>query len=138
MCIGLNGRLRAEHRRQPPGPCPIGDLVEHFHAPGYHQPPTALDRAHALRPIATAGTGNSLTQVPYPGPYVRPGTTPDSGFFFPGFSSVTYLDAPLWDHASHLGYSVNEINPKFAAPEPHRRTPTSTNTSPSVHRQWRQ
>ncbi len=25
-----------------------------------------------------------------------------------------YPDAPLWDHASHLGASVNEINPKYA------------------------
>ena len=43
-------------------------------------------------------------------------------------SSQTYLDAPLWDHASHLGYSVNEINPKFAlqnAPSNVYLSPTS-------------
>jgi hypothetical protein len=26
----------------------------------------------------------------------------------------TYLDGSTWDHASHLGFSVNEINPHFA------------------------
>ncbi|WP_435005335.1 hypothetical protein P12x_003232 [Tundrisphaera lichenicola] len=28
--------------------------------------------------------------------------------------AATYYDAPTWDHASHLGASVNEINPKYA------------------------
>ena len=101
----------AEHRRQPPGP-------------------------RHRRPDEHSGQSR---QYPYPGPDVprprrspRPGpatrrrrsptpalippriTAPDSIWFNPSYSSQTYLDAPLWDHASHLGYSVNEINPKFA------------------------
>ncbi len=50
----------------------------------------------------------STGQVPYPGP------GGDGTYYHPNYSSQTYLDAPLWDHASHLGFSVNEINPKFA------------------------
>ena len=50
----------------------------------------------------------STGQVPYPGYYST------SGNHHPGFSSQVFFDAPLFDHTSHLGYSVNEINPKFA------------------------
>ena len=51
---------------------------------------------------------NSSGQVPYPGLYTS--TTLHNS----NYSSQVFFDAPLYDHASHLGYSVNEINPKFA------------------------
>ena len=52
---------------------------------------------------------NSSGQVPYPGLY-----TPLGNNHSPMYSSQVFFDTPLYDHASHLGYSVNEINPKFA------------------------
>ena len=53
----------------------------------------------------TASSG----QVPYAGSYTTAGT-----YHLPLYSSQVFFDTPLYDHASHLGYSVNEINPKFA------------------------
>ena len=52
----------------------------------------------------------SSGQVPYPGIYTSEATNNR----YPHLSSQVYFDWPLYDHASHLGYSVNEINPKFA------------------------
>ena len=37
-----------------------------------------------------------------------------NAYHYTYFSSQVFFDAPLYDHASHLGFSVNEINPKFA------------------------
>jgi hypothetical protein len=70
--------------------------------------PTALNGT-----IPAPGVANATTQVPYPGFYTPTGA-PDTSYFVPQFSSQAYLDSPLWDHTSHLGFSVNEINPKFA------------------------
>ena len=47
-------------------------------------------------------------QVPYSGVYT------DNGNHQHQWSSQVFYDTPLYDHTSHLGYSVNEINPKFA------------------------
>jgi len=54
----------------------------------------------------------SSGQAPYPGPYPYDGTMGTN--HHPQNSSQVFFDTPTYDHASHLGYSVNEINPKFA------------------------
>ena len=57
----------------------------------------------------TVTYAKSSGQAPYPGVY-----TTTTGNHNPLYSSQVFFDTPLYDHASHLGYSVNEINPKFA------------------------
>ena len=103
MIIGLNGRLPLNT---------VGNLQARANAD------TTNNGVIPFTPPAQAP--NYSGQVP------QPGTNGDgTGYkqvvnnsFFTGntpfTSSQTYFDAPLWDHASHLGYSVNEINPKFA------------------------
>ena len=62
-------------------------------------------------------TNNAADGVPYPtssGQIPYPGYYTDSGSHAAGYSSQVFFDQPLFDHASHLGFSVNEINPKFA------------------------
>ncbi len=96
MVLGLNGRLPLNT---------VGNLQAR--AIGDQ----ALNATHLTYYNSTTGTPGSTAQVAYPGSYAdNSGTTG----FHPLYSSETYLDAPLWDHASHLGFSVNEINPKFA------------------------
>jgi len=88
MVLGLNGRLPLNT---------VGNL----------QARAIGDQTHTTE-LTYASTG----QIPYPGFY--PLDTTGAPDFHPLYSSETYLDAPLWDHASHRGFSVNEINPKFA------------------------
>jgi hypothetical protein len=109
MVIGLNGRLPLNT---------VGNLQARATA-------DTSNNMLAAPPMGTPPLPNSTGQVPYPG--IQTDSTgllykaaPINGYFTavnPGgvvVTSQTYLDAPLWDHASHLGYSVNEINPKFA------------------------
>ncbi len=100
MILGLNGRLPLNT---------VGNLQARAN-------PDQANNAAAGLVTPPTSTG----QVPYPGvagdstgSYYK--QVVNNGFFTGTYvSSETYLDAPLWDHASHLGYSVNEINPKFA------------------------
>lgn len=87
MVLGLNGRLPLNT---------VGNLQARAIGDETSSPPSGLA---------------SSTQVPVPGKYTigGPGTP-----FYNVYSAAAYYDSPLWDHASHLGYSVNEINPKFA------------------------
>ena len=114
MVLGLNGRMPLNtvgnlHARA------IGDTTNVTGA-GQNQT-LGGSTISALIPAPTY-----TTQVNQPGPGNVTGVTPDSAYFLPNqsgvqgsqYTSQTYFDAPLWDHASHLGYSVNEINPKFA------------------------
>ena len=89
MVLGLNGRLPLNT---------VGNLQAR--AIGDTTNNTAPGVLHA----------NSSGQAPYPGFYAADPTNNR----YPHLSSQVFFDAPLYDHASHLGYSVNEINPKFA------------------------
>ena len=71
----------------------------------------------------------STTQVPYPGFYNYDSMNALS--YYPLYSSETYLDSPLWDHTSHVGFSVNEINPKFALQNAPSNVYRSTNPGPN-------
>ncbi len=107
MILGLNGRLPLNT---------VGNLQARANA-------DTTNNANALSAALTP-LPNNTGQVPQPG--ISPDTqNPAPGIYYKSAqnnvffgqtvpSSQTYNDAPLWDHASHLGYSVNEINPKFA------------------------
>ncbi len=120
MVLGLNGRLPLNT---------VGNI-----------------QSRAIGAVTPANTPNltqnaaglplgSTSQVAYPGYYTVDNT--NHPVFNPSYSSETYLDAPLYDHTSHVGFSVNEINPKFALqnapsnvyPSIH---PTGTGTTPNV------
>ncbi len=111
MVLGLNGRLPLNT---------VGNLQ--YRAIGDNTNTLSSKTGETLPDGTTPGPSSvnsgaiadATVQVPYPGPYTAPTASPDSYYFQPHLSSQVYLDAPLWDHASHLGYSVNEINPKFA------------------------
>ncbi|MDX2037390.1 MAG: hypothetical protein SFX72_12125 [Isosphaeraceae bacterium] len=50
---------------------------------------------------------------------------------------LSYPDRPTWTHASHLGYSVNEINPIFALQNAcDAVTTNNTSPNPSLPSQW--
>ena len=103
MVIGLNGRLPLNT---------VGNLQARANA-------DVSNNTNATPPMGNP-VPSTTGQVPYPGITARLDglfykAAPINGFFGAAVvSSQTYLDAPLFDHASHLGYSVNEINPKFA------------------------
>ena len=104
MVLGLNGRLPLNT---------VGNLQAR--AIGDQLNTSGAGQSGTQSSLATVnGNASDTSQVPYPGVYPTPSATPDSTYFFPQLSSQVYLDSPLWDHASHLGYSVNEINPKYA------------------------
>ena len=99
MVLGLNGRMPLNT---------AGNLQ--YRAIGNQYNTTGAGGIAIASTTPPSGLAASTTQVAQPGFY-----TPDSNnSYLYRFSSQTYLDAPTWDHASHLGYSVNEINPKFA------------------------
>ena len=121
MVLGLNGRLPLNT---------VGNLQAR--AVGDKTNTSGAGQSGTASSLGAAGNNNAdaTVQVPYPGYYASPSASPDSAYFIPQLSSQVYLDAPLWDHASHLGYSVNEINPKFALQNaPSNLYPTS-NPSP--------
>ncbi len=75
-------------------------------------------------PLNTAGnlqsrdfqrvTGNPAA-APAPNPYDLPTTFPGNTTTFQlDAAPQNFIDGATWSHASHLGYSVNEINPMFA------------------------
>ena len=121
MVLGLNGRLPLNTVGNLQARA-IGDQTNTLSTSTGETPPngTAIGSSgfnssgDPMMPNANA-KADATTQVPYPGfgPYSYLSNT-DSSYFIPQLSSQVYLDAPLWDHTSHLGYSVNEINPKFA------------------------
>ena len=111
MVLGLNGRLPLNTVGNLQARA-IGDQTNTLSTKTGETPPngTPIGNSSFNSPTATA---DATTQVPYPGTYTTSSPV-DGTYFNPQLSSQVYLDAPLWDHTSHLGYSVNEINPKFA------------------------
>ncbi len=95
MILGLNGRLPLNT---------VGNLQARAIGDQLHTSNPTGD----TRSVIPGTLPSSTTQIDQPGFYT------DGSPYFHLLSSQTYNDAPLWDHASHLGYSVNEINPKFA------------------------
>ena len=87
MVLGLNGRLPLNT---------VGNLQARAIGD------TTNNTADSVSYAASSG------QVPYAGSYTTTGT------HLSPFNSQVFFDTPLYDHASHLGFSVNEINPKFA------------------------
>ncbi len=112
MILGTNGRLPLNTAGNLQARA-IGNQINTRHdSSGETIPPATVPVPSSMN--TATGTADATTQVPQPGAYLPTTTTPDNAYFQPMLSSQTYLDAPLWDHTSHLGYSVNEINPKFA------------------------
>ena len=113
MVLGLNGRL------------PL-NTVGNLQARAIGDQTTPCIRTWPARRCPTApGPSSLVVNMGVPGKADRPprslipgrytGHLPRRSLYFQStLSSQVYLDAPLWDHASHLGFSVNEINPKFA------------------------
>ena len=89
MVLGLNGRLPLNT---------VGNL----------QARSIGDTTNNAAPAV--GFPNISGQIPYPGNYPADATNNR----YPHYSSQAFFDFPVYDHTSHLGYSVNEINPKFA------------------------
>ncbi|WP_435017121.1 hypothetical protein TA3x_004714 [Tundrisphaera sp. TA3] len=120
MVLGLNGRLPLNT---------AGNLQARADGVGLPEsvavapvPPVAGPGATPVAPPRQAGIAAGppptlgKTVVPQAGAY-DPSTTAPYPFntgMSPFLVSETWVDAPIWDHASHLGYSVNEINPKYA------------------------
>ena len=108
MILGLNGRLPLNT---------VGNLQDRANPDNTNNGLAANSGGQV--PSATTGG-----QVPYPGFYTDANNQYYKGVTVNGIfglstqpavtSSQTYYSAPLWDHASHLGFSVNEINPKYA------------------------
>ncbi len=71
-------------------------------------------------PLNTAGNlqARDYQNAEMPAWYNDPNSTGDPQFNVPAgkvrVAPHTFYDAPTWDHASHLGVSVNEVNPKYA------------------------
>ena len=115
MVLGLNGRLPLNT---------VGNLQARADGNAMYDNTSylnfALGTTAPTDPTAPAIKTGELTAVPYPGavgypagasePYVSQNPLVPAQ----AYVSQTWVDAPLWDHASHLGYSVNEINPKYA------------------------
>ena len=89
MVLGLNGRL------------PL-NTVGNLQARAIGDPTHNTDAAEMVPYPTSSG------QIPYPG------LNTGGNYHNQYYSSQAFYDAPLFDHTSHLGYSVNEINPKFA------------------------
>ncbi len=58
----------------------------------------------------SAPNPNPMNLPTPPNPNNLPTPTPFQFDYYP----QNFLDGPTWSHASHLGYSVNEVNPMFA------------------------
>ena len=110
MVLGVNGRLPLNTVGNLQARA-IGDQTNTKSTNTGETPPNGTAIGNSSFNSATA-MADATTQVPYPGAYTA--QQADGSYFIPHLSSQVYLDAPLWDHTSHLGYSVNEINPKFA------------------------
>ncbi len=91
MILGLNGRM------------PL-NTVGNLQARAIGDP---TNNVVGGTPAVTYPTSSG--QVPYPGNYAGASTVRN-----PLLSSQVFFDTPLYDHTSHIGFSVNEINPKFA------------------------
>jgi hypothetical protein len=121
MVIGLNGRLPLNT---------VGNLHARATADQANNGLAGPNPANntTMPPSNYINFPETTGQVPYPG-VTGDLSNAQNGYYYkaapvnavfaalgssPFVSSQTYYDQPLYDHASHLGFSVNEINPKFA------------------------